>query len=423
MIYFESLKFANNLGHEYGLTLKLNDNQVHYLTSTKMEYLNQVYYLLKDKENYVDGHLFFDNFEVMNMDSSEYSNFGYENIAFFDDSLIIDQHTKLKNTVQIFYSFDTKKIEHSITELLEFFGFDENILNKKYKWLNDFDKWKFKLLLTLIKPSKYIVMEPIDYVVYRENIVKSMQLILDKIAKEFNRTILVFQQYNNLLAKEIVDLNNKKLFALNKRLTIINKKPQNVGFNLVKNKFNIYKYAWLYTWQIWATFSFFSIILTTTSIFMITLWSTNDSTVPQQFLHIVRMAKNNSVPWLLGAYFIYGLNIVILTLITILLFYKTRTYLNFLNTFNIRNSMISLTIPLLIVLVTLSITIIGFLINILIFQLKLMINESNIWWTSFYTGIAYFIYTFIVGSIFIVASNNKIKFKKLLLRIINENVN
>ena len=422
MIYFESLKFANNLGHEYGLTLKLNNNQVHYLTSTKIDYLNQVYYLLKDKDNYVDGHLFFDNTEIMKLDSSKYSDFGYDNFSFFDESLIVDQHIKLKKLIDIFYSFDTKRIQTHREELLEFFGFDQTILNKKFKWLNDFDKWKFKLLLTLIKPCKYIIMQPINYEIYRENIAKSMQLILDKIVQKYNKTILVFQEFNNLLAKEIIDLNAKKYFTLNKKLTIINTKYNFQGFNLVKNKFNIYKYAWLNTWQIWVIFSFFSLILTTASIFMLAFWAIDDNHIPAQYAHILRLIHRNSAIWLFGGYSIYVLNIVLLTIITIFLYFKTKTYLNFLNTFNVRNVLINLTIPLLMIVVTLIITIIGFLINTLIFQLKLMNNESNIWWTSFYTSIAYFIYTCIISSFLIVATNNKIKFKKLLLRIINENV-
>lgn len=77
-----------------------------------------------------------------------------------------------------------------------------------------------------------------------------------------------------------------------------------------------------------------------------------------------------------GAYSTFGLNIILATTVTLTLFYKTRKYLDFLNAYQIKRNLIALVIPFLILCVIILTTLLGFLFNIIIFELKLSIIDS-----------------------------------------------
>lgn len=421
MIYFESLKLKNNnFNQEYGLSLKI-EKGVHYFTSNSKKNLDSIYNYIRFRNDYLDGSLFIDNINISKLDANNFINFCYENISFCEDSLIVDQHISTYKLIEIFYSFDNKHIEYNLKQLLQIFDFDDNILHKKIKWLNEFDKWKFKLLLATIKPSKYLVIEPINYDFFRENVALEMKEILNAISEKLNKIVLVFQEYNNLLVDNIIDLNNKSNFQRNKRLTLTNNLRFFSGFNLIKNHFNIYKIALKSLWPLWLSFAVFSLIFTTVFIFMLSLYGTNKNSNPS-YEWLVDFAHKEGSLWLFGAYAIYSLNIILLTCVSLLVYFKTKNYLKFLNAFGVRNNLISLVIPLLILLMILLITILGFLINVLIFELKLEIHENDTWWASFYASVAYFLYAFVISCIFIFASNKKINFKLLIQKVINKNI-
>lgn len=244
MIYFESLKFNSSINHHpYGMTLRLKPHHVHYLTSTNINNLNEIYNLFKNKADYLDGQVFIDDMEVTHLNPVDFTNFNYDHLSFVDDSLIFDPHIYNEVLVNIFSSFNPKDKKIPVNELLELFEFNPSILHKKYKWLNDYDKWKFKLLLNLINPPEYLLIQPDNYEHYRENIAIEMVELLEKICNKFQITILVFQEYNNLLVNNIVDIDSKKYYQLNKKLTISNRKSQAIGFNLFANHFNIYRFV------------------------------------------------------------------------------------------------------------------------------------------------------------------------------------
>lgn len=141
MIYFESVKLTSSSNvHPYGMTLRLKPRHVHYLTSTNINNLNEIYNLFKNKTHYLDGQVFIDDVEVTRLNPVDFTNFNYDNLSFVDDSLIFDHHIYNEVLVNIFSSFNPKAQKIPLTEIMEMFGFNETVLHKKYKWLNDYDK-------------------------------------------------------------------------------------------------------------------------------------------------------------------------------------------------------------------------------------------------------------------------------------------
>lgn len=422
MFYFESLKFKNSdLNYEYGLSLRL-DKGVHYLTSTYFTVLNNVYKYIRNSEGDLDGNLFIDNINLSQLDNVNRINFCYENISFCENTIVLDQNLQNQKILDMFYSFDKKDIPYNQSQMLEMFGLDPDILLSKFKWMNEFNQWKFKLLLACIKPSKYLIIEPYNYQNFRENVVDEMRSILELIHDRLKKTVLIFQQYNNLMASEIIDLNSKDNYIKNKRLTLSSFKTKFNGFNLLANNLNIYKYVLKSIWLWWTILGFGSLILTTVFIFMVTIYSLTSGTAPEHEW-LVNYAHRHYRSWLFGTWFIYLLNYILFSFTAFFVYKRTKNYLIFLNSLSIRQNLINLIIPLIIIFLLILITIIGFLINIFVFELKLNIHENDTWWASFYACVAYFLYAFITFCVTIFTGNKKTNIKLLFKKFFHTHMN
>lgn len=102
--------------------------------------------------------------------------------------------------------------------------------------------------------------------------------LLEKVSEKYKITILVFQEYNNLLVENIIDIDAKRYYQLNKKLTISNRRSQAIGFNLFANHFNIYRFVLTTMWPIWLTFAVLSLLFSSVSIFMLSLWNSPEDT-------------------------------------------------------------------------------------------------------------------------------------------------
>lgn len=91
MFYFESLKInTDTFNSPYSLTLKLDDQNLHFVTSNNIEWLNKLFLFTKDRSFYHQGNWLVDNYDLIHMNKSMFSKFANQNFTFCDDTLIIN---------------------------------------------------------------------------------------------------------------------------------------------------------------------------------------------------------------------------------------------------------------------------------------------------------------------------------------------
>lgn len=413
MIYLESIKinkFKETYSH--GLSLLLNENFCHYITSNYKYKISTLYYLFKKMKNYLNGNILINNIDITKLDKNNLDNFYYKNIAFCDNELLFNEKISTKEYLSIVKNFSFNKNNPNIYKLIKIFNLNSNYLNKKIYKLNKLEKIKLIILSGILKNCKYLIINAINWNL-NLNEWEEIKNICEYISKKFQKTILMLMMKNNFL-DNYINLDNDDHFKFNNRLTIKEENNNFEGYKLLKHHFNIFTISIKYSYKIYFLYIFISLILMISSIFILTILNQKEIFSENNLIEYIN--QKEILFYILG-YGLFIINLIVQIFISYLWYKNNKKYLLFLSTYNIHNLWVSLLIPILLILNTFIIVTTSYLINILILSSLDIKYNIEIWNTSLYTNLVYIIETFIISYILILRINNISNFYKVFVDV------
>lgn len=370
MFYFESLKIKDDtFNSPYSLTLKLDDENLHFITSNNIEWLNKLFLFTKDRSFYHQGNWLVDNYDLIHMNKSMFSKFACQNFTFCDDTLIVNSKWSINKLIKFYKNFyKTKNSE--IDELFKILELENVDVNNKIKDLKSFELIKIKLLLASFKTSKYVIINFINHDNLDPDACDRLVKILVSLKKRYQSEYLIFIN-NKLEIKNKIVLDSKEYLFFNKTLTIGNT-------YYVKNIkcistwtiiWNLIKILWLDLLLVFII----DVIIFTICIWMIVLdtYSGSASTITNNFI------SNNAALWRTITYFLYIFSYITIFVGWAVMRRKRKKYLAFVASNNYNKLLIVYIWPIVFGLTTLLSIIIAFLLSITITtaSTKLSINE------------------------------------------------
>lgn len=359
MFYFESLKInTDTFNSPYSLTLKLDDQNLHFVTSNNIEWLNKLFLFTKDRSFYHQGNWLVDNYDLIHMNKSMFSKFANQNFTFCDDTLIINSKWSVNKLIRFYKSFYKLK-NNKIDELLQILELKEINLNTKIKDLKVFELIKIKLLLSNLKANKYVIINLINYSNLDSTSCEKLVELLEKLKTKYQSEYLIFIN-NRLDIKNKIVLDSKDYLFFNKTLTIGNtiftkNIKHNNTWTIIWNLIKILRFDLLLVFVI-------NLIIFTICIWMIVLdsYSGSSSTITNDFI------RNNSAIWKTITYLLYIFSYITIFIGWAVMRRKRKKYLAFLASNNYNRMLIAYIWPVVFGVTTLLSIIVAFLFTIAI---------------------------------------------------------
>lgn len=413
MMYLESVKI-NKFKDTYihGLTLSFHENLSYYIYSNNKAKLDTLYFLIKIKKNYLNGNILINNTNITKLDKNNLDNFYYKNVAFCDKNLLFNNRYLVKEYVNVVEKLSHSKSSIKLDQLLSILCLRKNFLDLKITKLNEYQKSKLILIAGILKNTNYILLKLDDFNLNQSNVNEIMSSI-EIISKIYKKTIIVFNAKIKYI-NNLINLENLNYYKFNNRLTINEEQPNFEGYKLIKHKFNIFTVAIKQSYKIYFIYFFISLLLMILNIFILTILNQNQIHNENNFINYI---NSNKILFYVLGYGIFAINILFQCIIAYRWYKNNKKYLIFLSTFNIHNLWVSLLIPIILIINTFLIVMLGYMINIIILNSISIKYNIDIWNTSLYTNLVYILETFLICYILILRINNISNFYKVFMNL------